>query len=324
MRILFMGTGDIALPSLQALLGSRHEVCGVVTQPDRPVGRHQAMHAPPPKVMATAAGVPVLQPERVRADEALQAITALEPDLIVVMAYGQILPKALLEIPPVACINVHASLLPRFRGAACVQGPIDAGDAESGVTIMHVTEALDQGDMILRTAVRLAPDETGGRLHDTLAKLAPPALLEVIDQLEEGTAPRVRQDEGLSTYAPKLVREDGGLDWSRPAVELERRIRAYDPWPGTFTMFTDHRGRARRLKVFPMAELINGAGDAGEILKASGAGIVVACGQDALILDEIQPDGGRRVSAGEFLTGHPLTPTDRFFSLENGGKSAHT
>lgn len=319
-----MGTGDIVLQSLRALLASRHEICGVVTQPDRPVGRHQELHAPPPKTMALEAGVPVLQPERVRNKEALAEIAALEPELIVVMAYGQILPDALLEMPPVACINVHASLLPRFRGAACVQGPIDAGDAESGVTIMHVTAALDQGDIILQKSLPLGPEETGGRLHDTLAELAPAPLLEAIDLLEAGTAPREVQNDDLATYVPKLVREQGRLDWNLPAALLERRIRAYDPWPGTFTLFTDHRGRARRLKVFPMAAVADGAGESGEILEASEGGIVVACGEGALKLSHLQPDGGRRVTAREFLTGHPLAPADLFFSLENGGKSAHT
>lgn len=319
-----MGSGEIALPSLNALLESRHEICGLVTQPDRPVGRHQEMRGPRTKEAALAAGVPVLQPERVRNQEALADIAAFEPDLIVVMAYGQILPKALLEMPPVACINVHASLLPRFRGAACIQGPIAEGDAESGVTIMHVTAALDQGDVILRKAIPLAPNETGGRLHDALADLAPEPLLKAIDLLETGTAPREVQDEALSTYVPKLGRDDGALDWGLPSVVLERRIRAFDPWPGTFTMFTDQRGRARRLKVFPTAAVVPGSGIPGEILAVSDDGLVVASGDGALAIHHVQPDGGRRVPVSGFLTGHPLGPGDRFFSLENEDKSEHS
>lgn len=321
MRILFMGSGEIALPSLERLLASRHEICGVVTQPDRPVGRHQELRGPQTKTLALEAGVPVLQPERLRQGEALAEMETLAPELIVVMAYGQILPRALLELPPVACINVHASLLPRHRGAACIQAPIDAGDAESGLTIMHMAEGLDTGDMILKQAVVLDAGETGGSLHDRLADLAPEALMAAIDQLEAGSATREVQDEALASYARKLGREDGELDWSRPAADLERRIRAYDPWPGTFTAFRDHRGRPRRLKVFPPVEIDDGpAGEPGSLLATEAGRITVACGEGALKLRKLQPDGGRRVNTGEFLAGHPLDAGARFFSLENGGK----
>ena len=323
MRILFMGSGEIALPALECLLGSGHVVCGVVTQPDRPVGRHQEMRGPRTKEMAVAAGVPVLQPERLRRDGSPAEIVELAPDLIVVMAYGQILPKALLDLPPVGCINVHASLLPRHRGAACIQAPIDAGETESGLTIMHMAEGLDTGDVILRKRLVLEADETGGSLHDRMALSAPEVLMEAIRQLAAGTARRGVQDEALSSYAPKLGREDGALDWQRPAVELERRIRAFHPWPGTFTAFRDHRGRPRRLKIFPPAIRAEGDADPGTILEAADTGITLACGQESLILRELQADGGKRVKAREFLAGHPLKAGNSFFSLENGGKSGH-
>lgn len=308
-----MGTGEIALPSLRALLDSGHEVCAVLTQPDRPVGRHQELHPPAPKVLAEKAGVPVLQPENLRRPDDRIELEALKPELIVVMAYGQILPREVLELPGVACINVHASLLPRHRGASCLQAAIAAGDPVSGVTVMHVVRKLDAGDMILRREVSLADDETGGSLHDRLAELAPEVLLESIRLLEAGEAPREVQDEAATTYAPKLLREDGRLDWSRGAGELERLIRAYEPWPGTFTHFRDARGRERRLKVFPGTEVVDGDGDPGTVLAGEDGELVVACGQEGLRLTTVQPDGGRRMSTEEFLVGHPGVGQERFF-----------
>ena len=313
MRVLFMGTGEIGEPALAWLLGSRHEVCGVVTQPDRPVGRHQVLTAPGPKVLAQEAGVPVLQPERVRDPVALAEMAALAPEVIVVIAYGQILPQTVLDLPTVACINVHGSLLPRHRGAACIQAAIAAGDVTSGVTVMHVTRELDSGDIILHREITLAPDETGGSLHDRLKELAPEALGRALDLLEKGAAPRIPQEEALSTYVPKLLREDGLLDWARPAGELERLIRAYHPWPGTFTRIRDGRGRERRLKIFPGTEVRAETGEPGVVLGAGGDGIVVACGSGALVLDVLQPEGGRRLSAAEFLAGNSLAPGDRLF-----------
>lgn len=314
MRILFMGTGEIGEPSLEWLLRSRHEICGVVTQPDRPVGRHQVLTPPRPKVLAEEAGVPVLQPERLRDADAVEAIAALAPEVMVVIAYGQIIPPSVLAIPQVACINVHASLLPRHRGAACIQAPIAAGDATSGITVMHVAKGLDTGDIILAEEVDLQPGETGGVLHDRLRDLAPPVLERALDLLEKGEAPRIPQDDAQATYARKLTREDGMLDWSRPAAELERLVRAYDPWPGTFTCFRDDRGRTRRLKVFPATSVRDGSGDPGTIL-AIDDGILVACGAGSLALQVVQPDGGRRLTAAEFLAGHTLAVGDRFFSL---------
>ena len=251
MRIVFLGTGDIALPTLRALIADpHHAVVGVVTQPDKPVGRKQVITPPEIKTLALSHGIPVEQPERIRKKAALATIAAWNPEVIVVMAYGQILPKALLDMPSVACLNLHASLLPRHRGAAPVQAAIRDGDAQSGITVMHIAEGLDTGDMVLQHAFDLAPDETGQSLHDRLAACAPKALSEALELLESGNAPRTIQDERHMTHTGKLTRDDGILDWSKPAGELERLIRAYHPWPGTLAFFEEN-GTKRRLKVFP-------------------------------------------------------------------------
>jgi methionyl-tRNA formyltransferase len=315
MRILFMGTGEIGIPCLEALLRSGHEVCGVVTQPDRPVGRRQTLTPPKPKVLALAEGLPVFQPERMRDEGAVEAFAGLKPEVIVVVAYGQILPLSVLALGSVACINVHASLLPRHRGAACIQAPIVAGDRESGVTIMHVAKGLDTGDIIVSRRTPIGASETGGELHDRLGEMAPSALMEALAQLENGTAPREVQDESQASYARKLLRGDGEIDWTRSAIELERMVRAYDPWPGTFTCFRDGKGRVRRLKLFPQTSAEEGAGTPGTLQHGDEEGIVVACGEGVLRLQQLQPEGSRRLSAAEFLAGHELREGDRFFSL---------
>src|SRR5436190_9097614 len=210
MRVLFIGTGEIGVPVLRWLLESEeHELIGIVTQPDKPVGRDQRIEAPPVKAALAGYGVPVFQPKRIKSEEALAEIRALAPDVIAVMAYGQILPRAILEIPRIACLNLHASLLPRHRGAAPIQAAIVMGDRETGISVMYMDEGLDTGDVMLEKRIEIAPDETGGTLHDRLAEIAPPALEEALGQLEQGTAPRLPQDSSAATYAPKLEREDG-------------------------------------------------------------------------------------------------------------------
>ena len=307
MRVVFCGTGAIAVPALRHLLGRGPRPCLVVSQPDRPAGRHLVPAPPPVKQAAVAAGVPVFQPESVRDGGACERIAAERPDVIVMMAYGQLVPRRLLEIPRLACINLHASLLPRHRGAACIQAAIDAGDAESGITVMHVAPRLDSGDVIIARKLTLRPDETGGSLHDRLADLAPEALAEALAGLAAGTAPRIPQDETLATSIGKLGRDDGWLDWGWPAARLERRIRAFDPWPGTATVLDTADG-PRRLKVFPPTGVVAGAGNPGEVLAAGGAGVVVACGLGALRLGQVQPDGSRRMTAGEFARAGKVRP----------------
>lgn len=316
MRVLFLGTGEISLPSFLKVT-EECTVVGLVTQPDRPVGRSSKPRPPRIKELALEHDIPVLQPERMRNTDALAEVAELRPDLVIVMAYGQILPAAFLELPTMACINVHASLLPRHRGASCIQAALDAGDAESGVTIMHVAEGLDTGDLILKKAVTLDPKETGGELHDRLAELSPSVLMEAVALLQAGSAPRIPQTEKEATYAPKLNRADGALDWQNSAIELERRIRAYDPWPGTYAQLELPSGKAARLKIFPVVEAVEGRGRPGEILGASGDLLTIACGEGALKLGALQLEGSRRMPVHEFLVGHKLSPGQRLFSLES-------
>ena len=296
MRILFIGTGDIGVPTLQALLKSEHEVVGIVSQPDKPVGRTQTIEPPPIKKALAATKIRVLQPTRIKDRQAIEEIHALTPDVIVVMAYGQILPSDILEIPKIACLNLHASLLPRWRGAAPIQAVIAAGDRKTGITVMYMDEGLDTGDILLQRTIDVVSAETGGSLHDRLAKVAPEALLESLELLENGRAPRVPQDNALATYASKLKRGDGKIDWTNPADAIERKIRAFDPWPGAFMKFD-----GRNLKVFSAA-ILPLHGTPGEILQSEKE-LVIAAGEGALSLGEVQLEGKRRMTAAEFLRG---------------------
>jgi methionyl-tRNA formyltransferase len=300
MRIVFIGTGEIGVPTLRALLKSEHEVVGVVTQPDKPVGRTQLVGPPAIKKALSATEMPVLQPARIKDRQAIEEIRALNPDVIAVMAYGQILPRDVLEIPKIACLNLHASLLPRWRGAAPIQATIAADDSETGITVMYMDEGLDTGDILLQRTIDIVPADTGGSLHDRLANVAPQALLESLELLAKGSAPRIPQDNALATYAPKLKREDGKIDWTDPADAIERKIRAFDPWPGAF--MTISTNGPHNLKIFS-ATVVDLRGTPGEILKREND-LVVAAGKGALSLREVQLEGKRRMSAGEFLRGH--------------------
>jgi len=299
MRIIFIATGDISLPSFRRLLADGPVPVALVTQPDKPVGRHQVVTAPLIKLAALDAGVPVFQPEKI--SDIAADLAALDPDVLVVMAYGQILRGKVLTLPRLAIINLHASLLPRHRGAACIQAAIDAGDKRTGITAMHVVRELDAGDIILKKSIEMAPDETGGSLHDRLADLAPSVLMETLDLLENGNAPGIAQDPAAATYIPKLERDDGRLDWSMSAVALERRIRAYDPWPGTFTHAIEG-GTAKRLKIFPPVLVLTENGDAG-VLRSGDEGVIVGCGEKSLKIAIVQPEGGRKMSAADYLRG---------------------
>lgn len=295
MRLIFIATGDIALPSFRHLLENGPRPLALVTQPDKPVGRHQTLTPPAIKVEALAAGIPVYQPEKI--GDITAELAGLQPEVVVVMAYGQILRKNILTLASRAIINLHASLLPKYRGAACIQAAIDAGDAESGITVMHVVRQLDAGDMIVTHAIPIAPDETGGTLHDRLADLAPLAMAEALGKLET----RMPQDEAASSYVSKLEREDGKLDWNQDAEAIARRIRAYDPWPGTFTLAIEG-GQPKRLKIFPPVEVLSHDLKPGEITIAGGQ-LIVGCATGAIRLENVQPDGGRRMSAGDYLRG---------------------
>lgn len=301
MRVLFIGTGEIGVPVLRWLAESReHELVGIVTQPDKPVGREQRIEAPPIKAALAASKLPVLQPKRIK--NAVEEIRALNPDVIVVMAYGQILPRAVLEIPRIACLNLHASLLPRHRGAAPIQAAIVAGDRETGISVMYMDEGLDTGDVLLQKSIEIAPDETGGSLHDRLAEIAPAALSDALAQLSSGTAPRTPQDSSIATYAPKLEREHGRIDWNESAVAIERKVRAFNPWPGAFTNITDRSGKGRKLKIFS-ASVVPLVERPGNVYLVNDE-VEVTTGKDGICLGEVQLEGKRRMSAKEFIRGH--------------------
>jgi methionyl-tRNA formyltransferase len=296
MRIVFIGTGEIGVPTLHALQKSEHELAGIVTQPDKPAGREQKITAPPIKTALAGSNIPILQPAKIKDPQSTAEIRALTPDVIVVMAYGQILPKAVLEIPKLACLNLHASLLPRWRGAAPIQAAIAAGDRETGITVIYVDEGLDTGDILLQRKIDILPNETGDSLHDRLGEIAPEALLESLGLLENATAPRIPQDNALATLAPKLNREHGRIDWNEPAETIERKIRAFNPWPGAFAEIG-----GSNLKIFS-ARIVDLNGKPGEILRR-GRELVIAVKDRALSLGEVQGEGRRRMSAAEFVKG---------------------
>ena len=311
-----MATGDIAIPSFHALHESG-ELVALITQPDRPAGRHQELTPPAIKLRAEKAGVPVFQPESIRDTAALEQLRAYEPDIVVVMAYGQLLSQEVIDVPTIACINAHASLLPRHRGAACIQAAIEAGDDETGVTIMHVVKKLDAGDIICSRSMALRGWETAEDLHDSLATLAPSALIEAIEGLRSGNAPRSPQDENLMTYAPKLLRAHGCIDWSQPALQVARKIRAYHSWPGTFTLYPSVKsGVDKRIKIFPPVDVFASYPkplDAcpGMVLAAESDGLIVSCGGvhgGAIRISTLQPQGTRKMNVESFFAGHTILP----------------
>jgi methionyl-tRNA formyltransferase len=304
MRVVFIGTGGIGVPALQALLRSgEHQLTGVVTQPDKPIGREQRIEPSPIKKALIGTEMPILQPARIKDRQSIEEIRGLLPDVIVVMAYGQILPRTILEIPSLACLNLHASLLPRHRGAAPIQAAIAWGDSETGITVMYVDEGLDTGDILLQHKIDILPTDTGGSLHDRLGQIAPEVLLEGLKLLVQGNAPRLPQDNALVTYAPKLSRENGRIDWTEPAKVVERKIRAYNPWPGAFAILTDRPGHELKLKVLS-AQIVDGKGRPGEALCADNRGLIVATGEKALSLQNVQLEGKSRMGAHDFVRGH--------------------
>ena len=304
MRILFMGTPDFAVASLSALLAAGHEVCGVFTQPDKPKNRGMKLQASPVKEFALAHDIPVFQPVKMRDGEAMGYIRDLDPALIVVAAYGRILPDDILDYPAHGCINVHSSLLPRYRGAAPINWAILNGDKTTGVTIMHMAAELDAGDIILQGETDIGPDETAPELFDRLAALGGGLLVEAVGQIERGEAARTPQTASEVTYAPMLGRELSPMDWTKPAQTLHDQVRGLLPWPCATAEFG-----GVRCKVFSTA-VLDGTTDLkpGTVAEAGKDGIVMACGGGSLLrVRELQPDGKKRMAAADFLRGHPLT-----------------
>jgi methionyl-tRNA formyltransferase len=302
LRIVFMGTPEFACPTLKALIERGEQVVAVVTQPDRPKGRGQQTLPPPVKVLAQLHGIPVLQPVKVRHPDAIEEIRALKPDLIVVVAFGQILPKALLDIPGTGCINVHASLLPRYRGAAPLNWCIINGEKETGVTTMLMDVGLDTGDMLLKKSTPIDPDEDTSSLHDRLSGIGAELLAETIDLAAQGLLVPEKQDDALTCYAPMLKKEDGMIDWGKDAPGIKNLVRGMTPWPGAYSYLDE-----KLLKVYRVQNG-SGSGTPGEVLAAGRDGIEVACGEGSIIIHELQLEGKKRLPAAEFLAGCKLEP----------------
>lgn len=303
LNIIFAGTPDFAAQHLQALLASQHRVIAVYTQPDKPAGRGKKLQPSTVKQLALAHNLPIFQPKSLRKEEAQQQLAQLNADVMVVVAYGLILPKAVLAMPRLGCLNVHGSLLPRWRGAAPIQRAIWAGDEQTGVTIMQMDEGLDTGDMLHKVSCEISKDETSASLYQKLATLAPQALIEVLDHLEEGKYPPQAQQNEFSNYAEKLSKEEAKLDWSLPAVQLERCIRAFNPWPISWLQTTDAQGNNQILKVYQATVLPHQNQTVGTVLQANKQGIQIATADGVLNITQLQPAGKKPMAVQDFLNG---------------------
>lgn len=298
MRLIFAGTPDFAAHHLQCLIDSDHEIVGVYTQPDRPAGRGKKLVASPVKQLAEQHSLPVFQPVNFKEDGALDTLTGLNADVMVVVAYGLLLPQPVLDAPRFGCINVHASLLPRWRGAAPIQRAIAAGDRETGITIMQMDIGLDTGDMLIKTHCPISTEDTGGSLHDKLLTQGGPALLEALIQIEQQTLKPEKQDDSLACYASKLTKEEAAIDWQQPASVLYDQIRAFNPFPVAY--FSQGKDRIRVWE----CQLNDGQGTPGTVLRADNQGIVVACGDGALKLSQLQLPGKKVLAVRDILNGH--------------------
>ncbi|MBW7471779.1 methionyl-tRNA formyltransferase [Marinobacter sp. F4218] len=299
MRLVFAGTPDFAATALTALLNTHHTVVGVYSQPDRPAGRGRKLSPSPVKQVALDAGIPVFQPESLKTETAQQELADLKPDVMIVAAYGLILPKAVLDIPRHGCLNIHASLLPRWRGAAPIHRAIAAGDTETGITIMQMDEGLDTGAMLLKSMTVIEADDTGGSLHDRLAALGGNAIVEALRLLEKGELKAEAQNDDFACYARKLTKDEGHIDWSSDAASIERLIRAFSPWPGTYTDLDQQRLRIHSATVLPD----DSRKPAGTVLRRERDGIDVACGTGTLRITRLQLPGSRAQSSSDLING---------------------
>ncbi|QFS85246.1 MULTISPECIES: methionyl-tRNA formyltransferase [unclassified Marinobacter] len=299
MRIVFAGTPDFAATALKALLEAGYNLVGVYSQPDRPAGRGRKLMPSPVKQVALDAGIPVFQPVSLKPEDAQQELAALKPDVMIVAAYGLILPKAVLDIPTHGCLNIHASLLPRWRGAAPIQRAIAAGDPETGITIMQMDEGLDTGDMLLKTSTPIHADDTGGSLHDRLADMGGKAIVGALVQLANSELAPEPQNDADANYAHKLSKEEGHIDWSRSAIEIERLIRAFNPWPGTFTDLGEQRIRLHQ------ASALDQSSDKlpGTVISREREGVEVACGTGTLKVTSVQLPGSKAQSISDLING---------------------
>src|SRR5262245_11903889 len=306
LRLVFMGTPEFAVPSLQTLIDGKDFVVGVITQPDQPSGRGMVLHAPPIKILTTSHSIPIFQPARLRDPAVLVQLQSWQPDLIIVVAYGKMLPQTVLTLPPYGCINVHASLLPKYRGAAPIQWAIACGERETGVTIMYISERMDAGDILLQKTMPIASDDTGGTLHDKLAGLGADALREALQLLKAGQLVARPQNEAAATYATLIQKEEGRIDWRQDVATIERRVRAFNPWPSAYT--TVH---GRLLKIFAAyreSSLPHPTPPPGTVAEVTPVSLVIAAGDGYLALSEVQLEGKKRLPIAEFLKGYHLAP----------------
>lgn len=302
MRVVFMGTPDFAVNTLEEILNAGHEVALVVTQPDKPKGRGGQLQFPPVKQCALSHGLEVFQPQKVREDSSIEKIRKYQPDIIVVAAFGQILPQILLDLPEYGCINVHASLLPKYRGAAPIQWAVINGEPVTGVTIQRMAMGIDTGDIITKCEVRIAEDETGGSLFDKLAEAGAKLCVETMDMLKQGTVQYTPQNHEAATHTSMITKELGDIDWHRPAVELERLVRGLNPWPSAYTCLNQ-----KTLKIWKAKVLDEESGQtAGTVVRVEKDTFVVQTGKGALALLEVQLEGKKRMDAGAFLRGYPV------------------
>ncbi len=314
MRIIFMGTPEFAVPVLESLINSRHEVVAAVTQPDRPKGRGKNMQFSPVKECALAHNIPVMQPVNVSVPEVIDELRAYEPELIVVVAFGQFVTKKIREMPKYGCINVHASLLPKYRGAGPIQWAVINGEKESGVTTMYMCREIDKGDMLLKDTVTLDPKETGDSLHDKLSMMGGPLLLKTIDQLEDGSAVRIPQCEEESTYAPKLEKTMGNIDWTMDADRIERLVRGLNSWPGTFTKIHGKTVKIWDCDVVRQETLTENqaAAKPGTVIVSEKDQLIVKAGNGALSLRMLQPEGKKNMTVDAYLRGYPIAQGELF------------
>ncbi len=315
LRIIFMGTPELAATILEALRREpAFDLVGVVTQPDRPRGRNLQLQPSPVKAVAARAGLPLLQPEKARDERFIAELRRWQPDLIAVAAFGQILPQSILALPRYGCLNVHTSLLPKYRGAAPIQWAMLNDEPDTGVTIMKMDAGLDTGDIVTQATTPVRPEDTAETLHDRLAEIGAALLVRTIPDYVAGKIQPLPQRSDRASYAPKIKKEHGHIDWHSPARALWNRVRAFTPWPGAFTFLTgESSGTPQLLKIWE-AEVVSGSGAPGEVLRADKTGLVIGCGTGALRVTALQREGGRRMSAQEFLAGHLLKVGERPFA----------
>lgn len=308
MRIIFMGTPDFSVPTLESLIASRHEIIAVVTQPDKPKGRGKEVQMTPVKETALQHGIPVYQPVRAREASFVEEMRSLAPDVMVVIAFGQILSKELLEVPGLGCVNIHASLLPKYRGAAPIQWAVINGDQETGITTMMMDVGMDTGDMLEKLVIPLDEKETGGSLFDRMSLLGGDLILSTLDKLEDGTLVRIPQNHEEATHVKKIEKSMGDIDWTMEAAAIERLIRGLNPWPSAYT-----RWNGRMLKIWEADVEADGqAGEAGEVLAAAGSDLRVQTGSGILNIRSLQPEGKKRMDTAAFLRGYPVKAGERF------------